>query len=220
MATKLPIKKQKADGDTPVTIIMEGVYYSLNPNGVTAIKPYELPVRFRLKDTESGACLALFSNELAQHLMPKAYPDFKRLKSYHIKDSLLPDGIDKPLSIMNRAELINFVEENDMGCYTDMYPDVEQLRFAIEEELKNPDVFLRNQAERRALYGEKIASASALLDLNGIDGITGPPPLVMASPNPVPTGDLVGIREDDDVTELPKPAAKGKGKKVDEALGF
>ena len=184
MATKLkekPLKLSKADRDkTKYFITMSGLYFSRSTDGITE-EPYELKFIMTHKQTETLIPQAFFKHDReVQTVMKSKYPNFLgRFSTFHVvkaeceRPELLADNIH----LLNRLELEEYVEDNDLPIEVQLHDDAEQLRQAIKDYKKDKEGFEKQQEllkKRRApilnhrkVIGQ-VASADELLKLNEI----------------------------------------------------
>lgn len=221
MATKS--KKKEARADAVHEITFKVVYYGSNTLGGRALKHGEITLKIPQSDLDGTNPLAVFSNDLANEFMPKKFKDYVKLKSYEVLSRKSPEGFETELSLMSRDELLDYVEDEDLYVYPAMYPDIEQLREAIRECEKDEESFKAKQDAQQKLYGDSVERKSRLKSLNAdfdeLDETTvglpnsEPPKLVLPSPNPVDTKELVGFHDEPPLEETDiKPEKKGKGK--------
>lgn len=206
-------RRRKPDPEAIHKITYYGVYYGLgNSGGARQELPFEIELKVQQKHLENSNPLSVFLNHLAPQYMLLKYPDYSGLAKYDVKHSEAADGVLE-LSLMSREQLAEYIEEEDLYVYPQIYRTDEQLREAIRENEKDPEAFKLSQDRQQALYGDEYVKKTELADLNAdlfptkggvatapplTDLDDGPPRLVKPSDNPVPTKDLVGTSDGED----------------------
>lgn len=157
-------------------VTAEGQYYALTGNKKD-IKNYV--VKFKADDTvKKQGFLSAFRNALApkdgQHtnlhrMMMEQYPDYKRFRTHQITEVVNLSQENKPvkeLTLMNRAQIVRFIDTRGLPIDTDLYPSVTDLRQALTDYRENPEIFARQQEKRRQTKGTELAVMRALDTLN------------------------------------------------------
>jgi hypothetical protein len=157
-------------------VTAEGQYYALTGNKKD-IKPYT--ITFLADETvKKSGFLSAFRNALAPRdgvhtnllrMMMEKYPDYKRFRTHQIVDGINISQKNKPvkeLGIMNRTQIVNFINHKGLPIDTELYPAVTDLRQALKDYRENPEAFKKQQDKRRATKGPELAVSRSLDTLN------------------------------------------------------
>lgn len=196
---------------------VEGVYYSLS-GGKKDMKPYQFTFKADESAKKKGFC-STFRNALTPKdgedgtilkLMKKKYPDYKRFKTHIVTETINLTEKGKPvkeLNLMNRAQIVRFLEHRGYPVDHELYQTVTELRQAIRDFRENPVVFEKNQEKRRLTKGPDIAVFRALEYLNSeeLDTPKAQVPLVEPEDETAPAStNQDGWVEDDDDFSIPE----------------
>ena len=197
-------------------VFIEGQYYAQPENGMKAIKPYKISF-FADDAVKQSGFLSAFRNSLihkdgteSQVLkqMREKYPDYKRFRTHLVTETVNLSQKGKPvkeLALMNRAQVIRYIDKKGLPIDTDLYPQVSELRQAVKDWRLNPETFERQQEKRRITKGPEIAVLRSMDELNSPDSkavtLLKQAP-AKAAPITHPEDDI--IDDDDDVDGIPE----------------
>lgn len=241
-------KKKPKPGDEVVHIFeFSGMAYVGGSGNVgRAEVPFKVGgIKIPQKHLKNSNPLSLFKNHLADVILPRYIDNYKGIGKFDFTDRISPPGVRIEPSLMNRQELQEYIEEEELDIYIPMYPKNDQLREAIKEYERDPTAFVTTQTQQRERHGDEMVRKSELLAMNDVEDIKyaaiqgtlkegvviietdeGPKPILKPSENPVPASDLVGTKVEPSLDETdkidfpaqpvaPKPASKSKSKKDD-----
>jgi hypothetical protein len=170
--------KAKVTGDL-YEVTCEGQYYALI-NGQKSIKTYEM--KFKADDhAKKAGFLSAFRNALIQKdgtdsillkKMRAKYPDYKRFRTHMIVEVINLSKKGQPvreLNLMNRPQVINFIDKKGYPIDCDLYPTVSELRQALKDYRESPETFDKWQEKRRKSRGPALAVIRSLEELNADD---------------------------------------------------
>lgn len=170
-ANKKPIRKQvKSDAEYKITFF--GTYFTNEGPGIR--KQFEIDTVFDQEMLEVHPT-STFRNDLAPVMMPRKYPDFKRLCKfdYHPPEKISGEQFTDNPDLMSREELLEYATNwNDgegMELELALYPNLPELRMAVKEYNADPEGFLIRQADMMEKGGDKVARKKAALAKQGIE---------------------------------------------------
>jgi len=155
----------------------EGEYYGFE-NGQKTTKHYEL--EFLLDDNaKKQGFLSVFKRSLnakgdnaVKRMMLKKYPDYKKYRTHAIMEvtNLSQKGAPvNELQLMNRSQIIAFINKRGLPIEPDLYPEVTDLRQALRDYRENREVFLKRQADRSKFKGPRLQVQRSVDILNDPD---------------------------------------------------
>lgn len=131
-----------------------GTYFARSPvmHEKNVVKNYE----FEANIPTLTAALSIVKNKLLNPMLSKKYPDFVAYKSYHIinitpldeKSRLQMKKVE--VQYMDRPTLIDYIDEHALPVESKLYPDLFDLRVAVQEAKDDPDGYLKKLDYRRA----------------------------------------------------------------------
>lgn len=131
------------------------------------------------------------------------YPDYKRFRTHVVSDVRDMTNAGKPvyeLGLMNRTQLIRYIDKKGLPIDPDLYPSVVELRQALKDYSENPNIFERFQEKRRKTRGPRFAVMNSIEELNKMD--TPKPTNEAVFTAPVVSPDEPTITELDEKNEL------------------
>ena len=100
------------------------------------------------------------------------YPDWRRFRTHTITNVVEIDHNGKPkgqvreLQLMNRAQVVAYINKKGWPVDPDLYPEISELRQALRDFRANRDQFLKQQEKRRQSKGSVLSVAKSLEQLN------------------------------------------------------
>lgn len=158
----------KIDNDTYL-VTCEGQYYAMI-NGHKEYKDYRIQVQ--LPGSAKGAgFLSVIRNEILsnQIAMQRKFVGWKRFRTHVITDvkNLTKGGKQvRELRLMNRAQIVLYIESKGFEIDTDLYETVTDLRQALVDYRADEDAFLAQQEKKRLLSGNVIKIRRQVARLN------------------------------------------------------
>lgn len=157
-------------------VTCEGQYYGF-ANGQKSIKSYF--IKWKADDhAKKQGFLSAFRNALTPKdgedtailkMMKEKYPDYKRFRTHVVTEAVNLSKKGQPvreLQLMNRNQIVRFIDGKGYPIDTELYPSVTDLRQALREFRENPTVFEQNQEKRRLVKGPTLAVQRSLDYLN------------------------------------------------------
>lgn len=184
-------------------ITCEGQYY----NGKKDYGSYKVSVR--LPESARGlGWLSTIKNMVLKDVvhMSRLYPDWKRYRTHVITRATNLTNERAPirdLSVMNRGQIIKYIDYKGLEIEPELYPELPELRQAVRSYAEDPTAFLKFQEKLKERVGPQMSIRKALLSLN--------PELTLSSEGPqsnqtsIPTEqsvDGISVPEIDDKKEL------------------
>jgi hypothetical protein len=160
-------------------ITCEGEYYGYTESGRKVTRPYTLVWKANEVMRQTGF-LSVFKNALTPkdgkdtaiiRMMREKYPDYKRYKTHHVVNAINLTKKNAPvreLALMNRNQVIQFLNQKGIPIDSDLYPSVSELRQALKDYHENPDAFKKNQDKRRLIKGPQYAVIRGVEELNSV----------------------------------------------------
>lgn len=155
-------------------VTCEGTYYA-DIDGKKAIKPYTVTAKFSDADKQLGF-LSRFRHKILKaqddgqpSVMVKLYPDWRRFRTHVIVKAINLSENGKPvreLALMNRVQVVAFIDAKGLPIDTALYNSVSDLRQALVDFKENQKSFLKQQERRMKLHGATIKSDKSIEDLN------------------------------------------------------
>lgn len=178
-------------------VTCEGEYYAYS-NGVKAVKPYTITVKLDDVAKKIGF-LSVIKNHIlkeqrdAPSPMKKLYGDWRRYRTHVITEvrNVKTNAPVKELQLMNRAQVIAYINAKGYPIECDLYPSITDLRQALRDYNQSSDQFLKHQARRREVKGPSMDALASLKKLN--------PDLMGAAPTPTVDVNPVKIKTEEDV---------------------
>lgn len=161
--------KSKNDAPEIYLVTFEGQYICGNAQS-TDLERYEITVAMDegMVDGKQTSAQSVFKGSLAAELMPLKYPKYQGLYTYHIKSAETVSGAEVPfISLKNRIELREMIEEKGLPVEHELYLDNDALREAVKLAEKDPDAFKMQQDRLKENRGVKLAIRSRALEMNG-----------------------------------------------------
>lgn len=162
---------------------VEGEYYAFSA-GQKAVKPYELEFMADAHMKKMGV-LSCFRNALSQSqgsqkdsvilkAMRAKYPDYRRFRTHEVTEVVDVTANGKPveeLSLMNRHQIVAYINRKGLPIEPDLYTSVSDLRQAMRSyreafESNRVEEFVKKQDRRAKAEGPRIQAANSLERLN------------------------------------------------------
>ena len=166
--SKANSKRRKTTVNNDMWTLTIAGFYGGKANGQYAEKPYKVVITMPDKQVVKGA-LSQFVKNYAPHLMPKLFYDYQNLFTFEIVDAICNNEEKQAynITVMSRASLIDFINDNELPIDLELYVDSADLRQAISEctstNPKTADAFLMHQTQRKERMGDKMTDATAAL---------------------------------------------------------
>ena len=116
------------------------------------VKQYE----FEANIPSLNAALSTVKNKLLTPVLSKKHADYIMYRTYHITEITPLDEASKAqmkkveIAYMDRASLVDYIQENHLPVDSRLYPDLFKLRVAVQEAKTDPDAYLKKLELRRA----------------------------------------------------------------------
>lgn len=206
----------RAKKDTIYEVTVGGEYYAAQANGQKVVKPYTITLRLDLTpEMKQAGPLCIIRREILKEkpgkpFLPRTlYPDWLRYRTHRIENTV-HITTHKPatdLRLMNRAQLLGAIGQKGLPIDGDLYPEITDLRQAVQDYIENPEAFEARQEKRRETHGVPMQLANSIMELNAeLFGIApAHTPANAQTHTPTPTDDpipLPGFDEKQDFAEL------------------
>lgn len=195
--------------ETLYEVTVEGEYFAFSETGAKkAQRPYTLTFKANNQMKKQGF-LSVFRNALRPkdggstallRLMKAKYPDYKSFRTHHLTNvvDLTNKAPIAELALMNRSQIVRYIDHKGLPVDSDLYPSVSDLRQALRDYKESPEAFAKQQEKRRATKGVELSIYSALDRLNDV-----PAPQADAdAPLPMDHGVPPAITEYDEAEEM------------------
>lgn len=172
----MSLKTSAQDKGDLYKVVVTGQYYAVE-DGKKVIKTYELDFIINEHIKRMGA-LSAFRNALQTNhqresaigkMMTTKYPDYRRFRTHEIVEVTNLSRANAPvreLALMNRKQIIAYINKRGFPIEPDLYNEVSQLRQALRDYHQNPELFLRIQGERERNHGDYISMLRSMDSLN------------------------------------------------------
>lgn len=148
-------------------VTVEGQYYG-HRNGMKTTGQYVAILK--MDDTaKKQGFLSVARNKLLPRYLKANYPDYKRFKTHFITGVRNLSKGGSPvgeLALMNRKQIVAWIEKKRLPIKHHLYPEVSDLRQAIKFFRESPEAFKKQQDKRLANKGPELQMMSALDELN------------------------------------------------------
>lgn len=215
---KPPVKKISAeDAKRRYRVTCEGQYFGVIDQGRNhAVKNYKLEVVLDGRAKHAGLLSvirnAFLTKRIGQDfLMEKLYPDWKKYRTHEITKVIEIDETGKPLkqvreiALMNRAQIVTYIESRGLEITHDLYPDVSALRQAVKDYSTNYEAFMKLQSTKEQSSGTWLRVMKSAKEANRhlFDAVEQNTDTSFDEVEVVPqTQDETGIRELDEPVEM------------------
>lgn len=166
-------QSQAVKGDI-FAVTIEGEYYA-HRNGSKTTGRYQVTLRMD-ETAKNMGFLSVARNKLLPRALRAKYPDYKRFRTHSITQVINETKNGAPvmeIALMNRKQLVSYVQKKGFKIQTDLYPEVADLRQAIRAYRDSRDTFMKIQEKRAANKGPELLMMRALDELNpGIDEVS------------------------------------------------
>lgn len=183
------LKKKQTPDNTQYQVTITGTYFSKT----NVEKPYEYTAVMEHRHIKQGA-LSVFKNHIAPVRMPQLYPDYVNLATHEVKKCVntnAPEDVPDNVLVMNREEILDYIDAEEYPIAVQLYEDTDQLRQAVLDYEEEPEAFLVNQAMLQKRKGDKMEMKHSLLALNPAPQNIPPQPLQNTAPMNAPVPILV-----------------------------
>lgn len=102
------------------------------------------------------AALSTVKNKLLTPVLKKKHKDYIMYRTYHITEITPLDETSRQqmkkveIAYMDRASLVEYIQENALPVESRLYPNLFDLRIAVQDAKTDPDAYLKKLALRRA----------------------------------------------------------------------
>lgn len=162
-------KRAKASDDTVYEVEYAGMYYAPDPaRQGRLLKPYRVKAKVDKATSDKHGFLSPFVNAIAPKMMPKAFQDYLGLHTHFVegvKNLTHPGQEMEDPTIMGRAQLEEYVENENLPVEVELYQDVDALRQAVIDCEEDEESFKKQQSLRLRVAAEK-PNSSKLEQLN------------------------------------------------------
>lgn len=202
-----PTKKQSKNNSAVYTFTFSGMYYpkSTGSGGSLTEKEYTITLKMSHAHVNTHGAKSTFKRVLAPKYMPKKYPDFDSLATFHIVSSSCdnPALLAANVNALSRDGMLTLIADNDMDINTALYADDDdELRTAITMYQEDPEAYERYEKMVTAKKGAHATAAHEALQLNKeLDDLN--------------SRSDWGDDEDAEIVDDPKPKSKSKDKDKD-----
>lgn len=174
-APQTPAKPLEPPAGAEYEVTVRGEYWEVTHNQ-KAIRPYEV-VFYANSTMKENGLLSCFRRALVMksgqdsallRMMKLRYPGYKRFRTHEVV-SVLDLKTKKPvkeLRLMNRQQVIRFIDRKGYPIDGSLYPTVTDLRQALKDYRDNPLQFQKMQETRRKTRGEQLRVMRDIEDLN------------------------------------------------------
>ncbi len=132
-------------------VSVEGEYFVSAGEGKKKLSRYEITVNL---PSMEGA-LSVLKGKLLPKLLPKKYPEYTGLRSWHIMNVETFGNIAKAKEVlwqMNRPTIESYIRENELPVLPYIYVTLMELREAVAMAQRDPDNFIRQQDGKEKEY--------------------------------------------------------------------
>lgn len=147
-------------------VVVQGDYYASAPGHGKMVKRYKVEVMLPSMDR----ALSVIKNKILQPLLKNKLPDYLSFRTYEIVSYEAVGGVKSPTNIpvhiMNRPELIKYIEDEGLPVKVKDFIEIQDLRDAILYAVQDPIGYEKKFTEKKADAAEN----KALKELN--PGIT------------------------------------------------
>lgn len=157
---------QAVKGDV-FSVTIEGEYYA-HRNGNKTTGRYEVTLKMDETAKRMGF-LSVARNKLLPRALKAKYPDYKRFRTHYITRVVNETQNGAPvmeIALMNRKQLVSYIQKKKFKIQVDLYPEVSDLRQAIRSYRDNREMFDKMQEKRAANRGPELVMMRALDELN------------------------------------------------------
>lgn len=189
------------------SITFTGQYRGVSEEGNPALKNFEIVFRMTERQKEKYSALGVLKH-FGKNVMLAKYPDFQSLAKWKVANCLVEgkeDEVPDDLDLMNRDELLQYIEDYELQIDSMLFPEDGQLRQAIKDCNEDPAQFAINQSIVAKRIGATIEDTSELNELNKPENV------VTKTTNK---------QKQEAEPKATKAAAKGKSKTELEKLGL
>lgn len=178
LTDKLEERKSLKD-DVRYVITMHGNYFARKDQG-TAELPYRVKCYMTHGQIRKMIPNAIFKWYIAPQIMKRLYTNYTSLASFDVAECECEDEslLANNIYLMQRTQLEEHIDEENMPIEPMLYDDIMQLRQAILDYKKDPEAFEEQQLHlykvkkdvvaNKKILG-KIATVDELLILNGVN---------------------------------------------------
>lgn len=125
---------------------VSGTYFARSPVGEKSIvKPYE----FEATIPSLNSALSTVKNKLLTPFLSRMFEDYKMFRTYHIIQITPLDEKSKQqmnkveIQYMDRSALVSYIRDNALPVDSRLYPDLFNLRVAVQDAKNDPEGYLK-----------------------------------------------------------------------------
>jgi len=192
--------------DQAYLVTCEGQYYT-GDKSKNGFGRYSVTVELGDEEKKAGFLSVIKREVLSRtNVMQKQYPDWVKFRTHYISNAVNKNK-NAPLndlSLMNRAQIVAYINKKGLPIEPDLYLEVTDLRQAMKDYKTDKESFEKVQETRRTNYGPKMSIARNVLALNPwLANVELAPPLnTMAADAPVVNHGIDAFDDDDDLAAL------------------
>lgn len=158
------MSKVKVEEDVIFTVRFRGEATVVDGKG-QAVKTYDVSVQMTEKQARTP--LSAFKNAIAPLVLPQVLPGYKKVRTYNVVSAERSDGEGiSNLYLMNREDMIEYINLAKYPIQTNLYTDAGQLRQAILLYKENPEAYEQLEIKMLTNRGPSIESLIAAEALN------------------------------------------------------
>lgn len=164
--------KKKVKRNYIYEVRAQGEYYA-QFGKLKETRPFQLVLQLDQSAYNAGFLSVIrnniLDNKACQPALQAAFPGWRRRRTCEITSAI--NITDKnaqvsSLRMMNRKQIINYINHTGSEIDPDLYPELSELRQAVQDEAEAPEQFLKNQDKRREVKGPQIAVHQSVHRLN------------------------------------------------------
>lgn len=149
-------------------VTCEGQYYT-GDKSRKGFGAYSVTVELGEKEKKQGF-LSVIKREVLERAtaMQKLYPDWVRYRTHYISNAVNKDkkAPVKELTLMNRSQIVAYINKQGLPIEPDLYPEVTELRQALLDWRNDKKQFLETQANKKFKYGDRLKISQSVLERN------------------------------------------------------
>lgn len=174
--------------ETTYLVTCEGQYYT-GDKSRKGFGKYTVTLELGEKEKKQGF-LSVIKREVLERAtaMQKLYPDWVRYRTHVITNAVNKDkgAPVKDLSLMNRSQIVAYINKQGWPIHPELYPEVTDLRQALKDYRNDKEQFAKTQADKEFKYGDRLKISQSVLERNPWLTKEGVTPDVPANHNPEP----------------------------------
>lgn len=151
-------KGSKRSHETIHYITVKGIYSaSGGEQGRLLSKPYEITFRCRDSQHKKDGALSLFKHRVGPRVLAAHDRRFVGILEHHVAFTQTQDHeLPTDIKLMNRTQLMEYIQLRDLEVRSDLYQDLGQLQTAVEECEDDPIAFVKQQDHIATLITKRV----------------------------------------------------------------